>query len=312
MHWKPHITSPPHSHTPTLHVPVPKAHAVPVLRLSSQTPNPSHELRASQSVDWSFSQDTPSVATVGMQVPVSWHRILAHLVPLHNALSQVFRKRHHSAMRRACQNLMAHAISHSERVEVFRELYGTSSTLDTLLNGIADGGMAQLVANFRNIDFTYTMKSAGYKVLIGGHTEGDCSTVARVMAAVANDILLVRSKVKAARACSPTPRRSPSMASGAPLVTRVRSGSSITTTGWSPHTATSIRCSGRGDRRLYPLHAAGVESGVDVGDETVRLRAKRYRGGERGCVICCPCSFELSRMPNPLWTSRLAARLSHA
>jgi hypothetical protein len=81
------------------------------------------------------------------------------------------------------------------RVSKFKERYGTSDVLDTLLDGIEGGGMAKLVANFKRIGFKYTMKSVAFGDLIGGRKAGDCSTVAGVMAAIGNEILLVKSRV---------------------------------------------------------------------------------------------------------------------
>ena len=55
--------------------------------------------------------------------------------------------------------------------------------------------MAKLVANFKGIGFKYTMKSVDYKALLKGRTDGDCSTVSGAMAAIANEILIVKSTV---------------------------------------------------------------------------------------------------------------------
>lgn len=70
-----------------------------------------------------------------------------------------------------------------------------------LLNGITtemaqDDQLAFLVANFKNISFTYTMQSKGEEqvnAIVGtGKGEGDCGTVSRVMVKVAKECLLIK------------------------------------------------------------------------------------------------------------------------
>ena len=82
-------------------------------------------------------------------------------------------------------------LTFSGRVDAFKERYGTSGTLDTLLDGIEEGGMAKLAANYKKIGFTYSMKSVDGKALITGRTDGDCSTVSKAMAMIAREILTV-------------------------------------------------------------------------------------------------------------------------
>lgn len=86
-------------------------------------------------------------------------------------------------------------LDHSGRVGAFKEKYGTSGTLDKLLDGIEEGGMAKLAANFKTIGFTYSMTSVKYTALIGGRTDGDCSTVSNTMAYIAREILGVKATV---------------------------------------------------------------------------------------------------------------------
>ncbi|MCH8252596.1 MAG: hypothetical protein IID36_09110 [Planctomycetes bacterium] len=77
-----------------------------------------------------------------------------------------------------------------------RERKGASILLEGITTEMTpDAQLARLVANFKNIAFTYTMESKGETQVTGifetGKGEGDCGVVARVMVKVATECLLI-------------------------------------------------------------------------------------------------------------------------
>jgi hypothetical protein len=89
-------------------------------------------------------------------------------------------------------------LSLEQRIEAFTKQY-SNALLPTLLAGTdgLEGGakVLKLTENFKNIGFTYTMKSSSFKALLGGKVQGDCSTLSHAMAAICNEIFLINAAV---------------------------------------------------------------------------------------------------------------------
>jgi len=89
-------------------------------------------------------------------------------------------------------------LSLEQRIQAFTKQYG-NALLPTLLAGTdeLEGGakVLKLTENFKNIGFTYTMKSSSFKALLGGSAQGDCSTLSYAMATICKEIFLIDASV---------------------------------------------------------------------------------------------------------------------